>query len=49
MGEPKYRAKQIFKWLYEKAPGNFSLMTNLPKALTEKLTQHFLSKELFKR
>ena len=44
MGEPKYRAKQIFQWLYEKAPGNFSLMTNLPKALTEKLTQHFLAK-----
>ena len=44
MGEPKYRAKQIFKWLYEKAPEGFSLMTNLPKALTEKLTQHFLAK-----
>ncbi len=44
MGEPKYRAKQIFKWLYEKAPENFSSMTNLPKALTEKLTQNFLIK-----
>lgn len=41
MGEPKYRGKQIFKWLYEKGSEDFSAMTNLPKTLTEKLKVHF--------
>lgn len=36
MGEPKFRAKQIFKWLYGEING-FDDMTNISKALREKL------------
>jgi len=41
MGEPKYRARQVFKWLYEKGLEDFNLMTNLPKSLTDKLAKYF--------
>ena len=36
MGEPKYRAKQIFKWLC-RGVGSFGEMSDLPMALREKL------------
>lgn len=36
MGEPKFRAKQIFKWL-QSGVTDFSEMTNIPKSLAEKL------------
>ena len=36
LGEPKYRAGQIFKWLSE-GVRDFDKMSNLPKALREKL------------
>lgn len=36
MGEPKFRAKQIFKWLYNRAE-TIDDMTNLSKSLREKL------------
>ncbi|MCL4251477.1 MAG: 23S rRNA (adenine(2503)-C(2))-methyltransferase RlmN [Anaerolineae bacterium] len=36
-GEPAYRAKQIWEWLYEKRAGSFDAMHNLPKALRERL------------
>ncbi len=40
LGEPAYRAKQVFKWL--SAPvGGFDEMTNLPRALREKLKESF--------
>ena len=32
-GEPAYRAKQIFQWVFEKGATSFDEMTNLPKAL----------------
>ena len=35
-GEPSFRAKQIFTWLHRGA-GSFEEMTNLSKALREKL------------
>ncbi len=38
-GEPKYRAKQIFKNLHERRVGDFSEMTDLPKSLREKLNE----------
>ncbi|GMA49112.1 putative dual-specificity RNA methyltransferase RlmN [Alicyclobacillus contaminans] len=38
MGEPKYRAKQIFQWLYQHRVTSFDEMTNLPKALRERLS-----------
>ncbi len=39
--EKKYRANQIFEWLYEKRVESFSLMTNLSKELIEKLNNSF--------
>jgi 23S rRNA (adenine2503-C2)-methyltransferase len=32
-GEQKFRAKQIFKWMYQKRLPDFSDMTNMPKTL----------------
>jgi len=40
LGEPKYRAKQIFGWLGRGA-ASFDEMTNLPAALREKLNARF--------
>jgi 23S rRNA (adenine2503-C2)-methyltransferase len=40
-GEPKFRAAQIYAWLWEKAVTDFEVMTNLPKALRETLQKHF--------
>lgn len=37
MGEPSFRAKQVFQWLHRGA-ASFDEMTNLPKALREKLS-----------
>lgn len=39
IGEPKYRAKQIFKGLHERRLLSFDEMTDLPKALREKLNE----------
>ena len=33
LGQPKFRAKQIFKWLHQKLVTEFSQMTDQPKAL----------------
>lgn len=41
MGEPAFRAGQIFSWLHEKKVTDFSEMTNLSKDLREKLNQNF--------
>nr|WP_025026528.1 23S rRNA (adenine(2503)-C(2))-methyltransferase RlmN [Caldalkalibacillus mannanilyticus] len=40
-GETKFRASQIFDWLYVKRVSSFEEMTNLSKALREKLEQNF--------
>jgi len=40
-GEAGFRAGQIFDWLYVKRVSSFDEMTNLPKALREKLVQQF--------
>lgn len=40
LGEPKYRAKQIFDWL-SRGIRDFDEMTNLPKALKEKLKAEY--------
>lgn len=40
-GLPKFRAAQIYKWLYEKGVRSFSEMLNLPKALREALDAEF--------
>ena len=38
-GEPAFRAGQVFTWLH-KGVGAFDEMSNLPKSLREKLTEH---------
>ena len=39
-GQPKFRAKQVWQWLYQHHAANFSEMSNLPKALRAQLNQH---------
>ena len=41
IGEKKFRAKQIFDWLYKKRITDFSEMKNAPKSLQEKLAKEF--------
>jgi 23S rRNA (adenine2503-C2)-methyltransferase len=38
--EPKFRAKQIFEWMWEHRSNDIQTMSNLPKALREKLASH---------
>jgi 23S rRNA (adenine2503-C2)-methyltransferase len=40
-GIKKYRAMQVFRWLYEKGAVSFEEMTNLSKADRELLSEHF--------
>ena len=40
-GEKKFRASQIYEWIHKKGAEDFSEMTNLSKALREKLEQSF--------
>lgn len=40
-GEQRFRAEQIFDWLYVKRVQRFSEMSNLPKVLRSKLEEHF--------
>ena len=37
LGEPKFRAQQVWNWLYNKYVSDFAEMRNLPKGLIEKL------------
>src|SRR5690606_23863265 len=41
MGEQAFRAKQIYEWLWQKSATNFDEMSNLSKALREKLKANF--------
>ena len=38
---PKFRAKQIYEWIYKKGVKNFSEMLNLPKEMRENLAKEF--------
>ena len=40
-GEKKFRATQVWEWLYEKRVMTFAEMTNLSKALIAKLEENF--------
>ncbi|MGS0651317.1 23S rRNA (adenine(2503)-C(2))-methyltransferase RlmN, partial [Staphylococcus arlettae] len=40
-GQQKFRAKQIFEWLYEKRVDSIDEMTNLSKELRNLLSEHF--------
>ena len=37
VGEPAFRGRQLFRWLYEKGATSFGEMTDLPRALRERL------------
>lgn len=39
LGQPAFRAKQLFSWLHEKRVQEFSAMTNLPKSFLQQLEQ----------
>lgn len=41
LGEPKFRAKQIYDWLWNKSLHTIEDMTNLPKSLREKLSEQY--------
>jgi len=45
-GEPSYRVAQLLDWLYTRRVTNWDAMTNLPKALREKLGKQFLLRTL---
>ncbi|HEV2583347.1 MAG TPA: 23S rRNA (adenine(2503)-C(2))-methyltransferase RlmN [Ktedonobacteraceae bacterium] len=38
-GEPAFRAKQIYQWLYQQLVSDFAAMTNLPLALRSRLAE----------
>jgi len=40
-GEPSFRAKQVYEWLWKKSALSFDDMTNLPKATREVLKNNF--------
>jgi 23S rRNA (adenine2503-C2)-methyltransferase len=42
LDEKPFRAKQIYEWLWKKSATDFEQMTNLSKALREKLQQNFV-------
>ncbi len=46
IGETKYRASQVFQWLYVKRVKSFEKMTNLKKTLTKFLSENFKIDEL---
>ena len=41
IGEKKFKADQVFRWIYEKRVYDFSQMSNISKELQEKLKEHF--------
>lgn len=38
-GEPRYRVRQLWEWLYDKRAATFEQMTNLPKSMREHLIE----------
>ncbi len=40
-GQPAWRAAAIRRWLIDRRAGSFESMTDLPKGLRERLTEHF--------
>ncbi len=41
LGEPAYRARQVFDWLYKRGEASFEAFTDLPKSLRLKLGESF--------
>ena len=46
LGEKKFRARQIYEWLWKKRATDFNQMTNLTKSLREILKEHFIINEI---
>jgi 23S rRNA (adenine2503-C2)-methyltransferase len=46
LGEPKFRAQQIIKWIYQKRVGSFAEMKNVAKETREKLSRTFCLEKL---
>ncbi|MCX7904206.1 MAG: 23S rRNA (adenine(2503)-C(2))-methyltransferase RlmN [Caloramator sp.] len=46
LGEPKFRAKQIYKWI-NNGVEDFDEMTDIPKKLRDKLKENFFIKNIF--
>jgi 23S rRNA (adenine2503-C2)-methyltransferase len=42
MGEKKFRARQVYEWLWKKHAHTFDAMTNLSKELRARLAEHFV-------
>jgi 23S rRNA (adenine2503-C2)-methyltransferase len=42
LGEPAFRARQIWQWMYQRMAGSIDEMSDLPKALRAKLKEKFL-------
>ena len=38
-GQPRFRAKQVVQWLYQKGVSSYDEMSNLPAALKERLSE----------
>ncbi len=41
LGEPSYRAEQLYQWMHQKLASSFDEMTNLPKTLREELKEKY--------
>lgn len=46
MGEKKFRATQILKWVYQKRVDSFEMMNNMPKVLRQKLNEKYSLKKM---
>ncbi len=46
LGEPEYRAGQVFRWLHSRGVTSFAAMTDLPKGLRARLEQEAVITEL---
>jgi 23S rRNA (adenine2503-C2)-methyltransferase len=40
-GEPKFRAKQLYEWLWSKGATGWDMLTNIPKALRTRLGEQY--------
>jgi len=40
-GEPRYRAEQVFSWVYQRGAEDLCQMSNLPRGLRERLAERF--------
>jgi 23S rRNA (adenine2503-C2)-methyltransferase len=41
LGQPRFRAKQVFEWVYDRLESDFAKMSNLPKELRARLAERY--------